>query len=49
MARTSIPEFEAARAMFEVPLDDKAIKDLHQANKDREQGNKDAYINLDEL
>jgi sarcosine oxidase len=47
--KTSIPEFEAASAMFEIPLDDKAIKDLHQANKDREQGNKDAYINLDEL
>ena len=47
--KTTIPEFEAARAMFEIPLDDKAIEDLHQAKKDREQGNKDAYISLDEL
>ena len=47
--KTTIPEFEAARDMFEVPLDDKAIKDLRLAEKDREQGNKDAYIDLDEL
>ncbi len=42
-------EFREIVEILGLDLDDKAIEDLHQAKKDREQGNKDAYIDLDEL
>ncbi len=42
-------EFQEIVEILGLDLDDKAIEDLHLAKKDREQGNKDAYIDLDEL
>jgi PHD/YefM family antitoxin component YafN of YafNO toxin-antitoxin module len=42
-------EFQEIEEILGLDLDEETIEELREAQKDRERGNKDAYINLDEL
>ena len=45
----SFKDFKKIEEMLGLDLDDKTIKELIEARKDREVGKKDAYIDLDSI
>ncbi|MDY6970295.1 MAG: hypothetical protein SVR08_16805 [Spirochaetota bacterium] len=45
----SFKDFQKIEEMLGMDLDDKTIKELVKARKDREAGKKDAYIDLDSI
>jgi hypothetical protein len=44
-----LEDYRKIEELLGLDLDDEAIKQLHEARKDRESGNKDAYVDLDSI
>jgi len=45
----SMEDFQKIEELLGLDLDDEAIADLRQARRDREAGNKEAYVSLDAI
>jgi hypothetical protein len=44
-----LEDFRKIEELLGLDLDEEAVKQLHEARKDRENGNKDAYVELDSV
>jgi hypothetical protein len=44
-----LEDYRKIEELLGLDLDDDAVKELHEARKDRESGNKDAYLDLDSI
>lgn len=44
-----LEDFRMIEELLGLDLDQEAIEDLRQARRDREQGNKEAYLDLDSI
>ena len=44
-----LEDFRKIEELLGLDLDEEAVKQLHEARKDRESGNKDAYVELDSI
>ncbi len=44
-----LEDYRKIEEMLGLDLDDEAVKQLREARKDRESGNKDAYVDLDAI
>jgi PHD/YefM family antitoxin component YafN of YafNO toxin-antitoxin module len=44
-----LEDYRKIEELLGLDLDDEAVKHLREARKDRESGNKDAYVNLDSI
>ena len=45
----SLEDFEKIEELLGWDLDDNAVKQLREARRDRESGNKDAYVDLESI
>jgi regulator of PEP synthase PpsR (kinase-PPPase family) len=44
-----LEDYRKIEELLGLDLDDEAVKQLREARKDRESGNKDAYVDLDSI
>ena len=44
-----LEDYRKIEELLGLDLDDEAVKQLREARKDRENGNKDAYVDLDSI
>lgn len=44
-----LEDYRKIEELLGLDLDDEAVKQLNEARKDRESGNKDAYVDLDSI
>ena len=44
-----LEDYRKIEELLGLDLDDEAVRQLRKARKDRESGNKDAYVNLDSI
>ncbi|MEJ2171057.1 MAG: hypothetical protein P8X90_36670 [Desulfobacterales bacterium] len=44
-----LEDYRKIEELLGLDLDDKAVRQLLEARKDRESGNKDAYVDLDSI